>query len=327
MTSIADLPFADLAVESEPALSRYKRFSDSLDLERVPESLWPELRDLHQAMSRQEGSRFRMIWPLVGGQTTAGLRLRVQRRDTPYGQVFIARRIDGVVRPLDKVGLPPAVLQKLRNPGIRAGMVLFSGSPGAGKTTAACALLMDRLENIGGFTWTAENPVEYDLQGAHGKGQCYQEEIGEDAEVKRVLMDTLRSGADTFYIGEIREEEAARAACLASSSGLLVVSTIHADNPTQALMKLGILAGFPALAQSLRAVLSLRLEHRLTAANGPEKVLRVQPFFVEDEAMRMKIRDGNLSALIGDIDRQEKAFMMAGGFTPGTGFAPGTGSR
>ena len=324
MTSIADLPFADLAVESEPALSRYKRFSDSMDLEQVPEALWPELRDLYQAMCHQEGSRFRMIWPLVEGQTPAGMRLRVQRRDTPYGQVFIARRIDGVVRPLDKVGLPPAVLQKLRNPGIRAGMVLFSGSPGAGKTTAACALLMDRLEKIGGFTWTAENPVEYDLQGAcrlqaHGKGQCYQEEIGEDAEVKRVLMDTLRSGADTFYIGEIREEEAARAACLASSSGLLVVSTIHADNPTQALMKLGILAGFPALAQSLRAVLSLRLEHRLTAANGPEKVLRVQPFFVEDEAMRMKIRDGNMSALIGDIDRQEKAFMMSGGVVPGMG--------
>jgi twitching motility protein PilT len=319
MASIADLPFADLAVESDPALSRYKRFSDSLDLERVPDALWPELQGLYQAMSGQNGARFRMIWSPAGGNPAGGnpaegLRMRVQRRDTPYGQIFVARRIERVVRPLDNIGLPPAVLQKLRDPRMRAGMVLFSGSPGAGKTTAACALLMDRLEKIGGFTWTAENPVEYDLQGAHGKGQCYQEEIGEDAEVKRVLMDTLRSGADTFYIGEIREEEAARAACLASSSGLLVVSTIHADNPTQALMKLGILAGFPALAQSLRAVLSLRLEHRLTAANGPEKVLRVQPFFVEDEAMRMKIRDGNMSALIGDIDRQEKAFMMSGGW-------------
>uniref|UniRef100_E6QGR1 Putative PilU n=1 Tax=mine drainage metagenome TaxID=410659 RepID=E6QGR1_9ZZZZ len=306
MVGIADLPFADLAVESDPARSRYKRFSDSLDLERVPEALWPELLDLYRTMLRQDGSRFRMAWP-------PDLRLRVQRRDTPYGQIFVARRIDAAIRPLDKVGLPPAVLQRLRDPQLRAGMVLFSGSPGAGKTTAACALLMDRLDRIGGFTWTAEAPVEYDLQGPHGKGQCYQEEIDEDADVKRVLMDTLRSGADTFYIGEIREEEAARAACLASSSGLLVASTIHADNPTQALMKLGILAGFPALAQSLRAVLSLRLEHRLTAANGPEKVLKVQPFFVEDEAMRLKVRDGNLSALIGDIDRQEKFFLMAGG--------------
>lgn len=321
MASIADLPFADLAVESDPSRSRFKRFSDSLDLEMVPEVLWPELRDLHRTMSGQECSRFRMTWPFAGCNPIAGgspaggkgLRLRVQRRDTPYGRVFIARRIDGSVRLLDQVGFPQAVLQKLRDPRLRAGMVLFSGSPGAGKTTAACALLLDRLEKIGGFTWTAENPVEYDLQGSHGRGQCYQEEISEDADVKRVLMDTLRSGADTFYIGEIREEEAARAACLASSSGLLVVSTIHADNPTQALMKLGILAGFPALAQSLRAVLSLRLEHRLTAANGPEKVLKVQPFFVENEAMRMKIRDGNMSALIEDIDRQEKMLMMTGG--------------
>lgn len=306
MAHLSELPFADLALESDPSRSRYKKFSDSLDLEPVPEAIWPELLELYRTMLAQSGNRFRLTW-------NQEVRLRVQKRETPYGQVFIARRIDKDVRPLDRLGLPPAVLQKLRDPKLRAGMVLFSGSPGAGKTTAACALMLDRLEKIGGFTWTAENPVEYDLQGSHGKGQCYQEEIDEDDQVKRVLMDTLRSGADTFYIGEIREESAAQAATLASSSGLLVVSTIHADNPTQALMKLGILAGFPSLAQSLRAVLSLRLEHRLTAANGPEKVLKVQPFFVEDEAMRMKVRDGNLSALITDIDRQEKMFMLAGG--------------
>ena len=52
--------------------------------------------------------------------------------------------------------------------GLTTAMVLFAGSPGSGKTTAASSMMVDRLEQIGGFAWTAENPVEYHLQGSHG---------------------------------------------------------------------------------------------------------------------------------------------------------------
>lgn len=137
----------------------------------------------------------------------------------------------------------------------------------------------------------------------------YQEEINEDGEVMRVLMDTLRSGADTFYIGEIREEQSAKAACLAAASGMLVVSTLHADNPQQAILKIGMLAGFDSIAQSLKAVVTLRLDNRMTA-NGPQKVLYVQPFFVEDEALRIKIREGNLASINSDIEMQRNRAVM-----------------
>ena len=313
MGGLADIEFSDIAIEAEPASCRFKRFSEDLAVQTIPEALWPELRSLRETLLAVEAPRFRVEFH--------GMRLRVQKRQTPYGPVFVARRIAQVLRRIDDLGLPGPILQQLRDPKLRAGFVIFSGGPGSGKTTTASALLMDRLEKIGGFTWTAENPVEFDLQGPHGAGQCYQEEINEDSEVMRVLMDTLRSGADTFYIGEIREEQSAKAACLAAASGMLVVSTLHADNPQQAILKIGMLAGFDSIAQSLRAVVTLRLDSRPSAA-GLQKVLYVQPFFVDDEALRIKIREGNLAAINSDIEMQRNRAVM--GAYPGAS-APSRG--
>ena len=199
------------------------------------------------------------------------------------------------------------------DPNLRAGLILFAGGPGAGKTTAACALLLARLSQSGGFTWTAENPVEYDMQGDYGAGQCYQEEIADDADVSRVLSDTLRSSADTFYIGEIREQAAARTACLAAASGMLVVSTIHADNAQQALVKLGLLADLPSVAQTLQALITLHLLSR-RSAQGTTRILKAEPFFVTEEQQRMKIREGQVASLKTDIERQTNALLMGRSF-------------
>lgn len=312
---LSDLEFADLAVERDPAASRYKRFSDDLRLVSVPEVHWEELRALRSQMEAHDSHRFRMVF--------GGMKLRVQKRDTPYGAVFVARRIAGILRKLDDIGLPTPLVQALRDARMRSGLLLFAGGPGMGKTTLGCALLMDRLERIGGFSWTAENPVEYDLQGPRGNGQCYQEEIEDDSEVQRVFMDTLRSGADTFYIGEIREASAAKTAGLAAASGMLVISTLHADNPQQAILKMGMLSGFDGLAQCLRGVVTLRIDKELGAGSMPgatlpgsnsaaKNVLHVQSFFVDDEPTRMKIRDGNMAAINQDIESQKNRSISMG---------------
>lgn len=320
---LSELPFADLAVEQSTAASRFKRFSGDLRLEPVPEAFWPEIERIYTHMAQMSETRFRLHWPLpgcnplavpacTGDSPAASLLMRGQRRDTPNGPVFILRRIAQVLLGVDQLGIPGGIIQKLRHPDLRAGLILFVGGPGAGKTTAACALLMDRLQKLGGFTWTVENPVEYDLQGAHGLGQCYQEEVPEDHKIQRVLMDTLRSSADTLYIGEIREETSARAACLAAASGMLVISTLHADNALQALLKVGMLAGMDGLSQSLRAIITLRMEREMTA-HGPQKVLKVQPFFVEDESTRQKIARNDMAALNMDLETQKNRFVMGGG--------------
>ncbi len=301
---LADIPFADLAIDIDPAGSRYKESGDNPELREFPDASLKEIGALRAEMLDHKAGRFRMDW-------MGKILLRVQRRETPLGPVFVARRIDAQLRSFDKIGLPTGLQKRLRAPGLRGGLVLFCGSPGSGKTTAACSLMIERLQSIGGFAWTAENPAEYSLQGAHGKGQCYQQEIDDDREVMSVLMDTLRSSADMFYIGEIREEQAARAGCIAANSGMLVIATLHADNIAQAIGKLALLAEREQIASSLKWVISLRLEHKLSAIAGMERVLRCESLQVDDEPTRSKIRDGNAAALNMDIERQRTLMLVA----------------
>lgn len=301
---ISDLTFADLAIDVQPSRSRFKAWGDNLELKEIPDALLPEIEALRAEMLDHKLARFTLDWR---GKTL----LRTQRRETPLGPVFIARRIDAKLREFDRLGLPLGLQKRLREPSLRGGLVLFCGSPGSGKTTAACSLVVDRLQRVGGFAWTAENPPEYRLQGAHGKGHLYQQEIDDDRQVMSVLMDTLRSSADMFYIGEIREEQAARAGCVAANSGMLVIATLHADNINQAIGKMSLLTEREQVASSLKWVISLRLEHKLTAASGVERVLRCDSLQIEDEPTRAKIRDSNTASLNMDIERQRTLMLVA----------------
>ena len=62
----------------------------------------------------------------------------------------------------------------------------------------------------------------------------------------------------------------------------------------------------------------------MTAANGSQKVLNVQPFFVEDESIRQKIAKSDMAALNMDLETQKNRFVMGGG-QPAGGLHPGTG--
>lgn len=298
---LSDFNFSDLAISHTPETSRFKIHPGDMRLEKIPEYLYSDVEQLKVKFSAMKSTKFRAT-------LDGDIKLRVQRRDTPDGPVFIARRISGALLPLDRLGIAPAVLARLKSPMLRSGLVLFTGGPGAGKTTAACSLLVERLNTIGGFTWTAENPVEYDLSGEYDLGQCYQVEIDSDSEVKNVLMDTLRSSADTFYIGEIREDVGAKSAALASSSGMLVIATLHSDGPQQALIKLGMLSGYETVAQSLRAIISMKMDIR-PSSSGPRRILSIVPFFVEDDAIRMKIQRGDMASINSDIELQKNKLL------------------
>lgn len=294
---LSDLSFVDLSLHANPEQCRVKGADGAMALLPVPQELWPETRALYDDLyAREEGqTSFRMEW--------GGMRLRVTRRTTLSGVIFVARRGNRTVRTLEEMRISPAIIAKLIDPKLRGGAVLFCGPPASRKTTLACATLKGRMERLGGFCWTAENPIEYeDLQGAHGKGYCCQEEITSDNEILRVMSDTLRSSADMFFIGEIREKTGAEAAMLASASGMFVASTLHADTTQQAIQKMGILVGWSAFAQMLKAVITVRLERM-----GNETVMSLQPLFldgVDGDGIRSKIRDGNVGLLSSDIDKQ-----------------------
>ena len=113
--------------------------------------------------------------------------------------------------------------------GLSSGIIIFSGPMGSGKTTSIAAMLylvqkMNPLEEgLGKHILTLEDPVEYEISGASQvdvPGGRFMEYTGR----------TMRLDADILGIGEIREEDVARAAIADAMSGHVVYTTTHSND-------------------------------------------------------------------------------------------------
>lgn len=113
------------------------------------------------------------------------------------------------------------------------GIVLACGPVGSGKTTTLYACLGEidaEQKNI----MTIEDPVEIGLADVSQINVNYK--IGLD--FARGLRALLRQDPNIILVGEIRDEETAKVAVRASLTGLLVLSTIHANSAPGAITTL-----------------------------------------------------------------------------------------
>lgn len=113
------------------------------------------------------------------------------------------------------------------------GLVLITGPTGSGKTST----LYSALTHINTSTKnivTIEDPVEIQILGIN------QININNKAELSfsSLLRSILRQDPDVIMIGEIRDEETARIAIQAASTGHLVLATLHTNNCIETLHRL-----------------------------------------------------------------------------------------
>ncbi|MBF8779872.1 GspE/PulE family protein [Pseudomonas fulva] len=188
--------------------------------------------------------------------------VRVSTLPGIHGERVVMRVLDkqASLLALDNLGMPPAVLQGLRDCLARPnGIVLSTGPTGSGKTTtlyASLNSLNDGSRNI----LTVEDPVEYAIAG-----------IGQTAINPRAgltfasgLRAILRQDPDVIMLGEIRDQETAQIAVQASLTGHLVLSTLHTNSAVGAVTRLRDMGVEPFLiASCLRGVLAQRLVRRL----------------------------------------------------------------
>jgi len=250
------------------------------------------------------------------GLTFEGARLRASKARTASGQLWAAlRKINALPLPVDGIGFMPALVPHLRNMGKRDGLILISGATGQGKTTTACSLLREYLETYGGVAFCIEDPVEYSLEGKHGKsGFCYQVEVKEDDEWAEMLKRSMRWHPRYIFVGEIRTPEAANQLLRAATSGHLVITTMHAgtiEEALEGLLQLGVQAiGDRAailLATGITAVM-----HQTLSIRG----LQTQTFITEPlnpaSPFRACIREKRIGQTRTLID-QQMALLMQGG--------------
>jgi twitching motility protein PilU len=116
----------------------------------------------------------------------------------------------------------------------KGGLVLITGSAGAGKTSTAACLLDYRNRQTSGHILTLEQPIEYQLESK--KSVVNQVAIGTDtADWSSAFAGIAKQACDLVLVGEIHDAEGARAALQCAQSGILCVAILNSASAGQAL--------------------------------------------------------------------------------------------
>jgi type IV pilus assembly protein PilB len=183
---------------------------------------------------------------------------RVSTLPTQYGESVVLRVLDkGVVSlTLENLGMPEDVYKDFSEDIMKPnGIIVVTGPTGSGKTTTLYSAL-SRINKIQSKLLTAEEPVEYDVEG------IIQIPINDAIGLTfaSTLRAFLRQDPDIIMVGEIRDLETAQISIQASLTGHLVFSTLHTNDAAGAVTRLIDMNVEPFLiASTLEAVLGQRL--------------------------------------------------------------------
>ncbi|MFQ5412477.1 MAG: GspE/PulE family protein, partial [Phycisphaerae bacterium] len=187
---------------------------------------------------------------------------RVNLTPTVHGQKLALRILDKGAVPdqFDELGMAEGVAREFnRICSQDAGMVILAGPTGSGKTTT----LYTALKSISAETRnivTIEDPVEYELAGT----TQISIDPRHDLTFASALGSVLRQDPDVILVGEIRDQETARIAMQAATTGHLVLTTLHARDTVGTIFRLLDLGVEPFLiASAVTMCLSQRLVRTL----------------------------------------------------------------
>jgi type IV pilus assembly protein PilB len=184
--------------------------------------------------------------------------LRVSTLPTTFGESVVLRVLDrsAVNLEIESLGFPKYVhdyvTEAIQRPN---GIFVVTGPTGCGKTTTLYSCLR-RVNTIDSKLLTAEDPVEYDIEGI--MQVAINEAFG--MTFSKALRSFLRQDPDIIMVGEMRDIETAQISIQASLTGHLVLSTLHTNDAPGAVTRLVDMGVEPFLISStLMGVLGQRL--------------------------------------------------------------------
>jgi type IV pilus assembly protein PilB len=190
------------------------------------------------------------------------LDFRVSTVPTLHGEKIVMRLLDKENLRLDmtKLGFEQESLDKYERSILRPyGMVLVTGPTGSGKTNTLYSSVA-RLNTIETNIMTAEDPVEFQLQGINQVQM--KEQIG--LNFAAALRAFLRQDPNIILVGEIRDFETAEIAVKAALTGHLVLSTLHTNDAPSTISRLMNMGVEPFLvATSVNLICAQRLVRRV----------------------------------------------------------------
>lgn len=188
--------------------------------------------------------------------------IRVSTIPTIYGENVVMRVLAGSGRLLriENLGFDDANTKKIKRLFSKPhGIILITGPTGSGKTTTLYSALRE-IDVIERNVLTVENPVEYKIS------LIKQTQVNEKTGYGFALAvrNFMRQDPDVILLGEIRDEETAKIAIRASTTGHLVLSTLHANDAITAIPRLiDLNIDRFQISSCLLAVISQRLARKI----------------------------------------------------------------
>lgn len=179
--------------------------------------------------------------------------MRVSIIASSQGESAVLRILDPARFPesLSHLSLPKTLIRSLSGVLMRPhGLLVATGPTGSGKTTTLYTLLKElQARNL--HVVTAEDPVEYQLEGINQF---------ETQDFAGLLPQLLRHDPDVVMVGELRDEKTVQMALNAALTGHLVLSSVHANDSASTVHRLlGLGAPLHLLVSSLSGIVSQRL--------------------------------------------------------------------
>jgi twitching motility protein PilT len=161
-------------------------------------------------------------------------RLRINFFGTIQGLSLAIHILPGRIPTIEMLNLHPS-LHDIAS--LDAGLILTCGATGDGKTSTNAAIIDDINRTRSAHVITLENPVEYRFKS--DKAFIQQRELGSSmSSFAQGLIDVLREDPDVIVVGELRDPETMRLTLNAAESGHLVIATLHASSPEEAVHRL-----------------------------------------------------------------------------------------
>lgn len=195
-------------------------------------------------------------------RTIEHVRIRINMFFSTRGLSMAIRLLPGKIPNFTDLNLFPEFKRYCE---LNSGLILICGTTGSGKSSTIASILSEINRTRRQHIITLEDPIEYRFDS--NKSYIEQRELGVHIHsFEQGLQDVLREDPDVIMLGELREPETIRLTLNAVESGHLVIASLHANNPEDALHRL--CNAFPPDAQEvvrtqLASVLSILVVQRL----------------------------------------------------------------
>ena len=281
-TALKILPKHKTPVQNQDMLSILQEITSPLSQEKFEEN-----RYLDIIYSLQDVGRFRVHVSYQRGS------LRI-----------VMRLVPNTPPTLETLNLPPALAQFCLS---MRGLILVTGATGSGKSSALAGMIEYINNHESKHIVTVEDPIEFLIKDK--KSFITQQEVGIDTRsYEDSLASILRQDPDVIFIGELRDKASIDMALAASSTGHLVMASIHSTSCQETINR--ILVEFSGqkqeqirglLAQNFIAIINLRLCQRKSSGLIPAAEI-----VVNNARIHELIMSNNLSEIQTAIEQHKK---------------------